>query len=144
MRSNDMASEKALYWMAVGVAALFLGNHYVSRFDSRCLADRSLAAVQGLSGPANRFMAMAEVMLDRTSTNFDRTQSAVANAQTQFVSMQTAITRQEVDCVRVQAEQARTMALQQVRQMRLEVVCPRQTLKLNAPRLRAAPQDGTI
>ena len=137
-----MASERAIYWMAVGVVALLLGQHFVSRYDARCLANRSLAAVQQLSGWTDRLMAMAESTLGRTAPQFLSTEAELAGIQTRFASLDSAIARQQAACARLQAEQARRMALQQVQQMRLEVICPRQ--RLRAVHLPATPDDGTI
>jgi len=139
-----MASEKALYWMAVGLVAFSLGNDFASRHDGRCLADRTLAAVQRLSGQASHFMAMAEIMLDRTSLPLVPAETEVARIQTGLASVDTVMARQQAACARLRAERARMMALQQVQQMRLEVVCPRQGIHLNVPRTAAAPRDGTI
>jgi hypothetical protein len=142
MRSNNMASERAAYWMAVGVMALVLGNHFVDRYDGRCLADRSLATVQRVFGQASHCMAMAKVVLGRTSLPLVRTETEVAGIQTRFASVDTVMARQQT--ARARAEQARRVAFQQLQQIHLEVLCPRQTLKLSIPRPPLAPEDGTI
>ena len=139
-----MASEKALYWMAVGVMAVSLGNHFVSRHEGRCLAGRSLAAVEQLSDQASHFMAMAGVLVGRTSLPRVRTDTEVARIRTHFASVDTVLAGQQVACARLETERARMMVLQQVQQMRLEGVCPRQVLELNVPRASAVPGDGTI
>ena len=137
-----MASERAIYWMAVGVVALLLGQHFVSRNDGRCLANRSLAAVQQLSSRANHLMAMAEGILGQATPQFPSTEAEFAGIQTRFASLDSQIARQQAACARLQAEEARRMALQQVQQMRLEEVCPRQRLRAIHPP--AMPDDGTI
>jgi len=139
-----MASEKAIYWMAVGLVAFSLGNHFVSRYNGRCFAGRSLAAVQRLSGQASHFMSMAEAMLDRTSLPLVRTETEVARIQTSLASVDTIMARQQAACARVEVQRARTMAFQQLQQMHLEVVCPRQALKLSVPRQPAVSREGTI
>src|SRR5271167_3811814 len=62
--STHMVFEKAAYWIAVGVLALFVANHFASRYENeaRCLTSQSLAAVEQLSGQATRVMAMTETM----------------------------------------------------------------------------------
>jgi hypothetical protein len=135
-----MVSEKALYWMAVGVMAFSLGNHFASRYDGKCLADRSLEAVQELSGQASHFVAMAGAMLGRAPLPRGLTETQVAGIQARLASVDTVMARQQAACARLEVERARMVASQQLRQMRLEVVCPRQTLKVNVPR----PVDGTI
>jgi len=137
-----MAPEKAIYWMAVGVMALLLGQHFVGRYDGRCLGDRSLAAVQQISVRASQLKAMAEGTLDRATPQFASSETELAGIQTRFASLDSAIARQQAACARLQAEQARRMALQQVQQMRLEVICPRQRLRAIHPP--AMPDDGTI
>jgi hypothetical protein len=92
-----MVFEKAAYWIAVGVLALFVTNHFAGRYENeaRCLASQSLAAVEQVSGQATRFMAMTETMLGQGEAHFVRTQTMVACAQTRLASMQTVIASHE-------------------------------------------------
>jgi len=135
-----MVFQKAAYWLAVGVLALFVTNHFAGRYENeaRCLASQSLAAVEQLSGQATRFMAMTETMLERGETHFARTQIMVACAQTRLASMQTVIASHEAVLARVQAEHARIEALQQLRGT---IVCPRQDLRISLSQLH---REGTI
>jgi hypothetical protein len=135
-----MVFEKAAYWIAVGVLALFVTNHFAGRYENeaRCLASQSLAAVEELSGQATRVMAMTETMLGQGETHFARTQTMVACAQTRLASMQTALASHEAALARVQADHARIEALQQLRGT---VVCPRQNLRIAVPQLHS---EGTI
>jgi len=137
-----MASEKALYWTAVGVVALLLGQHFVSRYDGRCLANRSLAALQQLSSRASQSMAMAESTLDQATPQFASSETELAGIQTRFASLDSAIARQQAECARIEAERARQMAFREAQQMRLEMICPRQRLRAIHPP--AMPDDGTI
>jgi len=125
-----MASEKVLYWMVLGVAVLFLGNQFARQYKGSCLARRSLAVVQELSGEANHVMALAGVTLDRSTLPLVR-ETKVVRFQTQLASMDAAIAREQAACARMQAEQARRMALQEVQHMRLQSFCPRQALRLD-------------
>jgi len=135
-----MVFEKAAYWIAVGVLALFVTNHFAGRYENeaRCLASQSLAAVEQVSGQATRFLAMRETMLGQGEAHFVRTQTMVACAQTRLASMQTVIASHEAALARVQAEHARIEALQQLRGI---VVCPRQNVRMNIPQLH---REGTI
>jgi hypothetical protein len=135
-----MVFEKAAYWIAVGVLALFVTNHFAGRYENeaRCLASQSLAAVEELSGQATRVMAMTETMLGQGETHFARTQTMVACAQTRLASMQTALASHEAALARVQADHARIEALQQLRGT---IVCPRQNLRIAVPQLHS---EGTI
>ena len=135
-----MVFEKAAYWIAVGLLALFVTNHFAGRYENeaRCLTSQSLAAVEQLSGQATRFMAVTETMLGQGETHFAQTQTMVACAQTRLASMQTVIASHEAVLARVQAEHARIEALQQLRGI---VVCPRQNLRIVMPQLH---REGTI
>ena len=135
-----MVFEKAAYWIAVGVLALFVTNHFAGRYENeaRCLASQSLAAVEQLSGQATRVIAMTETMLGRGGAHFVQTQTMVACAQTRLASVQTVIASHEAVLARVQAEHARIEALQQLRGI---VVCPRQNLRMVVPQMH---RDRTI
>jgi hypothetical protein len=135
-----MVFEKAAYWIAVGVLALFATNHFAGRYEDegRRLASQSLTAVEQLSGEATRFMAMTEAMLGRGENHFDRSQTMVACARTRLASVQTVLASHEAALARVQAEHARIEALQQLRGT---IVCPRQNLRMSLPQLH---RDGTI
>jgi hypothetical protein len=137
-----MVSEKAIYWMAVGVMGVSLGNHFVSRYDGRCLAQRSLAAAQRLSGEASHFMAMAGVTIGRAGLPLERSESELARIQTRLATVDTVMARQQAVCARLQAR--RVMALQPIEQIQLLDVCPRRPLQLSVPRPVASPRDGTI
>jgi hypothetical protein len=135
-----MVFEKAAYWIAVGVLALIISNNFASRHQNavHCLANRSLAGVEQVSGHAARFMAMAEMMLGRGETGFARTQTTLACAQTRLASLQTVMARHESAFAQIQAERAQVVAMQRIRST---VVCPRQNLRIAIPQ---QPGDGTI
>jgi hypothetical protein len=135
-----MGSEKAWYWMAVGVLALFVSNNFAARHQGevRCLASRSLAAFEQVSGHARQLGAMAEMMLGRGETGFARTQTTLARAQTRLASVQTVIAQHEAAFARIQGENDQIITMQELRGT---VVCPRQNLRMVIPQL---AQDGTI
>ena len=145
-----MASEKALYWMAVGVLALIVGNHFVSKYSGECARERALASVRCLSSEATHSLAMAEVMLARTSLPWASSENAMARVQTRLASMQTVVARQEAACARIETQRA----MQEMQQMRLQVICPRQNVRVEIPRIevprieipqpRVIPSDDTI
>jgi hypothetical protein len=139
-----MASEKALYWMAVGVLALVMGNHFVSKFDGTCLVEKARVAADRVSGKADRLMAMADVMLGRTSTQIDRAQTVMVMTQTRLASVQTGLARQEAVCARVEAVRARMMVREQLQQMQLPVVCPRPQVRLMIPAPPVTPSQDPI
>jgi hypothetical protein len=135
-----MISERAFYWIAVSVLALFAGNHFVVRQqgDVHCLVSRSLAAVEHVAGNATRFMATAETMLSRGGSRFAPAQTTLACAQTRLASVQSIIAQHEAAMARVQAERARIDAM---RQLSGSVLCPREGLRMVTPQL---TRDGSI
>jgi len=139
-----MASEKTLYWMAVGLAAITLGTHFANRYDGRCLAERSLAAARQVSGEATRFMVMAGVVLDKTFLPLERTESDVARLQNRIATVNAVVARQQAVCARLEVRRMRVMALQQVQQIHVQDVCPRPALQLSLPKPMPSPRDGTI
>jgi hypothetical protein len=108
-----MASEKAIYWMAVGLVALVASNHFVERFDGRVVMARATAVVQGISGDSGHLLALA----NRASGRCTRSQTVIAHAQSRLASVQAMMARREVACARAEAAQARLMAIQQMRAM---------------------------
>jgi len=127
-----MASEKALYWMAVGLVALMAGNHFASRFDGRGLAERSMAWVEQLSGQSGSAFAVAESWASSGSSRCVRAQAAMARAQAHVASVQTAMARQDAACARLQAERARLMTMQQTR---VRVIVPNQNFRVEIPEI---------
>jgi len=124
-----MASEKALYTVAVAVLALGLGNSLANSNPDwlRNLSDRSVATAERLSGRAEQYLAMAQVMLGQSESNVGRTQATLGRMQAHLGEVQANLARHQVEMVRVQArvqaEDMRAMTLQQMHQIR--VACPR-------------------
>jgi len=139
-----MASQKALYWMAVGLLALIVGNNLVSKLDHSCLAYKVRAATQRVSSQSDHLMAVTEVMLGRTSTRFDRAQTALARAQTRLASVQTSMARQEAVCARVEAARARMMVRQQLEEIRIPMAVPSSRVEFAIPAPPAAPNQDPI
>lgn len=128
-----MASQKALYWMAVGVLALVVGNNLVSKFDHSCLAYKVRAAAERMSAKADRLVAMTDVMMGRTSTQFDRAQIAMEMAQVRMASVQTQFAQQQAACARLEGARARMMVRQQLQLMELPMVVSRPHVQLVIP-----------
>ena len=108
--------------------------------DVRALVSRSLAAVEQVSGHATRFMAVAEMMLDKGKARFAQTQTTLACAQTRLASVQSMLASREAGLARVEAERARMAAM---RQLGASVICPRQNLRIVIPEA-SMRSDGTI
>ncbi|HWY56080.1 MAG TPA: hypothetical protein VNZ03_16560 [Terriglobales bacterium] len=135
-----MAFEKVGYWLAVGVLALFVSNHFAVRYenDVRSLASWSLTAAQHVAGDATGFMAAAETMLGRGGIRFAQTQTTLACAQTRLASMQTVLAQHEASLARVEAVRARMVSMQELRG---PIICPRQHLRIG---VRQPSRDGTL
>jgi len=128
-----MASEKALYWMAVGVLALMVGDHFASKLDGKCLEQRALASVQWLANQANHSMALAGATVGRISLPWAHAESSMAGVEARLASVQNAMARQEAACARLQGQRAQMRAMQGMRQLR--VICPRQDLHVEIPEI---------
>jgi hypothetical protein len=135
-----MASEKTRYWVAVGVAALFLSNSFVGgRNDwGLRLADRTMATVQRISSQSMRYAVLAQVIFGRGEPSLVHAQTATASAQTRLAVLQTAMAHREAALARVQAEKIRVLANRAV------VACPRQNLVINLPDVPVVAADGAI
>jgi len=135
-----MDSEKAWYWIALAVLAVFTANNFAVRHrdDARCVASRSVAAIEQVSSHATRVMAIAETLLGRSEARFDHSQMALAGVQARLSSAQCVLARHEAALARVQAQHSRLLAMQQLRST---VICPRQNLRMAVPQ---PPPDGTI
>lgn len=103
-----MTSEKTLYWIAVALLAVFLGNHFANKYQGRCLADRAMATIQHLSGQVS---AVSRAMFQDNSKVF---RLAMARMQGQFAAMEAAKARRQVACSRAQAQHARLMVLRRM------------------------------
>jgi hypothetical protein len=138
-----MVFEKAAYWIAVGVLALCVGNHFAARQEDgvRRFASRSLAVIEQVSGDATGFMATAETMLGRGGPRFAQSQTTLACAQTRLASVQTLIAQHEGALARVEAEHARMFAMQPAGRT---IFCPRHNLKVVIPDAPAIRIAGTI
>lgn len=138
-----MGSERASYWVAVAVLAVFAINNFAVRHQNgvRCLTSRSLAAIGHISGQATSVMAMAEMMWGRGESRLDHSQMALAGVQARLSSAQCVLARHEAAFARVQAEQARVEAMQQLRGA---AICQRQTLRMAIPATPANRTGGTI
>ena len=134
-----MVSEKARYWMALGVAALFLSNSLVGGQSDWALrlADRSVATAQRISGQAMRYAVLAQVIVGRSEPGFVHAQNATARAQTRLALLQTAMARREATLARIQTERVRVLANH-------PVVCPRQNFVINVPEISEISDKGPI
>ena len=129
-RSNTMASDKAWYFVAVGVMALGLGNSLAESHPNwlENVTGRSVAAVDRFSGQAERYLAMAQLMLGQGESGFGRAQATLGSVQARIGVMQANLARRQADMARMESDQARMVAVQQARHIR--VACPRVVVEL--------------
>jgi hypothetical protein len=139
-----MASDKGLYWIALGVLALGLSNSLVNQHTGcfRSLAARAAATAQSLSAKAMDCMAMADALLGRSQATVARTQAAVDRAQVRMAFVQTAVARRQADVVRAANESVEAIARE--RANRTIVRCPKKTVTVEIPQPPAIPDEGTI
>ena len=106
-----MASEKAVYWLAVGVMMVTLVNSTpIGRTDwMGALQDRSLQLADRVSSQASNYLAMVQVNLTPTS-RCERAQMMTARMQAQFARMQSAMAREQAGLARLEAGRARVQA----------------------------------
>jgi hypothetical protein len=126
-----MASQRALYWIAVALMALFLGNHFAIKYD-RCLR----VAIQ--SSPVR----VVEQALAKTPdlAPARRMTSPVAAG---FASMQAELAHQQAAYAILEAKRARIMAMEEIGQRQMRGICPRHGIRIAIPE-RPARTDGTI
>jgi hypothetical protein len=139
-----MASDKGLYWMALGVLALGFGNSLVSQHSNclRSFAGRAAVVVQQVSAQALDRVAMAEMMLGKGEASVARTQTAVDRAQVRVASVQSVLTRRQAGMVRLQSERIQMITQENVN--RTLARCPRKTITVEIPEPPATPDEGTI
>jgi hypothetical protein len=139
-----MASEKGLYWMAVGVLALGVSNSFINRHSdwAQCLADRSQLLVEQVSGQAMRYAAITEMTFGRSDAAFGRSQAAVARVQTCLASVQASIAPHQAEMIRKQTEKVHGIAIEQMQHA--VVMCPQQNFDVDVVDTPEAPDDDTI
>ena len=125
--------------MAVGLAALFLGNSFTGgRSSTPSIADRATATAQRISAQAMRYSMLAQVIVGRDEARFVQAQTATAGAQTRLAVVQSAMAHREAALARVQAERIRVLANRRV------VACPRQNLVITLPEVPMITAEGTL
>lgn len=114
-----MATEKALYWIAICVMAVGLGNSFVNhhRDFARNIGQRAMFMADAISGRTQGQFDRADVLFDRTQAGFDRSQAAVDRVQTRVACLQTRIAQRQAALARAQAERTRMAVEQSVRHL---------------------------
>jgi hypothetical protein len=139
-----MASDKNMYWVALGVIALGLSNSFVSQHAScfRSVATRAAALAHNMSSRAADRVAVAEALLGRSQATVARTQTAMDRAQVRMAFVQTVVARRQAEMVRLQSERIQVITQEKVN--RALARCPQKTVTVEVPPAPTAPDDGTI
>jgi hypothetical protein len=94
-----MASEKAMYWVAVAVLALAGTNGFVNDHPewAAYLADRTIAMMEQASETAMRYATLGQ-------DGSGRPQIAVSRAQVRLACVQSTLARRQAETARLRAE----------------------------------------
>jgi hypothetical protein len=124
-----MRTDKAWYWLAVGVLALGLNGAYQDGQLgwAHVLADRATGAVERATLRGEHFLTMAQVMLGREPRAFGRTEAAIEGIQNRIVCDRVAHAQRQMAIaqVREQLAQARVqqkMAMVQMKMNRVRMI----------------------
>jgi hypothetical protein len=134
-----MASEKTLYWVSVALLAVFVGNHFASKYQNSCLGTHALATVQHLEADATNLTAMTR-MAFAENPNFAGPELHMARVESRFAAVEASMARQQAACARTQAQRARMLAREQMQ--RIEIIGPRERLTLEISPISAVVRDG--
>lgn len=129
-----MATEKSLYFIAMCVMVVGLGNSLVShhRDFARSLGQRAAILASSFSGNAEAQLDRADVVFDRSQASFDRGQAAMDRARTRMACLQTRLAQHQAQLARVQADQARLAVARSVRKIVVTVPeIPSKTIVVN-------------
>jgi hypothetical protein len=104
-----MASDKALYWLAVGVMGFTFLQSASVRFQDRWddFETRALQAAEQLSDHASGYLSMAEMQLGMHTTRYARMEAVATRMQTRMACAQATIARQQAGFARAEAARAR-------------------------------------
>ena len=132
-----MASDKALYWIAVIVMALGLGNSFVNAHPdwAQNLSERPLMVADSITERATGVASIAEKLFGTSEDGVARTQARLASVQCRLAAVQTRMASRQARIERVQAERVRNIVREQV--ARVTVICPGQD---SVPRVADLPE----
>jgi len=138
-----MATEKGLFWLALGVVALIFVNGTATGRQGWLgrLQNRSLELVERLSEHTMSYLSPAEVRAGNQYLLCPRTQATAARMQAGLACMEGAMARQQAEFARIQTQRARLEALQQ---MRFAEMPRHRNFVIAAPTPKSIPTEGTI
>ena len=141
-----MASDKALYWMAVIVLTMGMCNSFVNAHPdwAQAVAERPLMLAAAACSRLTNLATVADLMFGRSQTGIARSQVAMARVQGRLASVQARIASRQAQMARVEAQQVRTFTME--RMNRTVVICPQQnkeTVAPDAPVIQVDDSDDT-
>jgi hypothetical protein len=137
-RNSNMASEKATYWIVLGVLALAVTNGLVTEHRGWAgrLAARSIAMAEQASEIATG--NAKSVMPDRENDDLRR----VVSARVRLARVQSTLARHQAEVVRVQVEGIRARVMEH--QIRAAIDCPQQNFVIDLPQPPQVLEDETF
>jgi hypothetical protein len=128
-----MASDKALYWIAVIVMALGLGNSFVAAHPewAQTVAERPLMLADAACSRISNLASVADLMFGRSQVGVARTQVAMARVQGRLAAVQARIASRQAEMARLEAQKGRTITLE--RMNRVITICPPHDNETDAP-----------
>jgi len=142
-----MESEKAMYWMALGVLALATATGFVTehRGWSDRLVDRSVAVVSQGSDVAAHYAEMADLMLGSGENDLASSAPAVidvhndvqSEVQAQLACARRTLVRRQTELVRVQAIRVQVRALERAPRT---IVLPARNIVIQIPQAPELPE----
>jgi|SRR5215471_454838 len=105
-----MISDRALYWLVVGVLAAVVGDSFVAGHQNwvACLDAGSLRVSQELTGRVMDIVGRANTGLGRSN---EQSQVAIARVQARVDAIQTRVAMRQAEIARRQAERVRVTAV---------------------------------
>lgn len=139
-KGNAMESEKATYWITLGVLALATTSGFISEHKAwgRGLVDRSIAMVSQISGMATNYDGIVSVVLDRGEDDWARSSAGVAKVEARLACAHRTLIRRQADMARLQAMKVRVRMVNRVPRT---VVLPNQNLVIEIPQVRVPSVD---
>src|ERR1700680_1287354 len=133
-----MVSEKAIYWMAVGVLALAVTNGFVSEYRGWAgrLADKSIAMMEQASE-----MAAGYANIGKPSRENDDLKRVV-RAQVRLARIQGTFARHQAEMARLQVDGIRARVMENG--IQAVIACPRQNFAIDVPRPPQIFEDDTF
>ena len=113
-----MASEKAVYWMALSVLALAVANGFVSEYRGWAgrLADKSIAMVEEASEIANGYAdpaTLGRMKMSRMNVVQNEDLGRLVCAQVRLAQVQTRLPLHQAEMIRAQVDAVRAQMLDQ-------------------------------